>query len=351
MIDLIQLVKNQTPEDIITIMKDFGVERYQKTNNAIVFPTICHNEDADAASMKLYYYPKTKSFHCYTDCGCTFNIIELFKKRYELLRWDYDFYKDIVLKLNKNTPIQHKKVGFYNPYESIYEEQKQMQVNLPSLNKGLLNAYDFYPVSEWIDDGISEAIMKIYGIKYSIVDNKIIIPHYDINDNLIGIRCRPLNEEDISIGKYMPMKIEGKLYNHPLGYNLYGLNLVKDNIKKYKIAIIAEGEKSCMQYGTMFGQENNIVVAACGNNLQKYQIDLLLKCGAEKILLAFDKEGESWAEKDKYFIKLKKICERYKNYCSMGFIYDTKGVLKLKESPFDKGRESFRQLYQCAKWI
>ena len=84
--------------------------------------------------------------------------------------------------------------------------------------------------------------MKQYNIKYSIEQNKIIIPHYDINNNLIGIRGRALNEEDLSIGKYMPVQIEGTIYSHPLMYNLYGLNIVKDNIKKYKMAIVAESE-------------------------------------------------------------------------------------------------------------
>ena len=41
--------------------------------------------------MKLYYYPKTHTFHCYTTCGCTFNIYEMFKKRYELFGISYDF--------------------------------------------------------------------------------------------------------------------------------------------------------------------------------------------------------------------------------------------------------------------
>ena len=40
-------------------------------------------------------------------------------------------------------------------------------------------------------------------------------------------------------------------------YNLYGLNLVKENIQKYKMAIVAESEKSPMQYATMFGMDKN----------------------------------------------------------------------------------------------
>ena len=70
--DLIQELSN---EEVIAIMTELGADRYQETKDAIVFPTICHNIDAAEASMKLYYYPKTHTFHCYTDCGDTFNIV------------------------------------------------------------------------------------------------------------------------------------------------------------------------------------------------------------------------------------------------------------------------------------
>lgn len=88
--------------------------------------------------------------------------------------------------------------------------------------------------------------MKLYNIRYSILQNKIIIPHYDVDNNLIGIRGRALNEEDLVYGKYMPIQIENKIYSHPLMFNLYGLNIVKNNIKRLKTAIIAESEKASM---------------------------------------------------------------------------------------------------------
>lgn len=68
-------------------------------------------------------------------------------------------------------------------------------------------------------------------------------------------------------------------------------------------------------------------------------------------MIAFDKEGKTWEEKEKYFAKLKGICEKYKNYCTIGFLYDNKNLLNLKNSPFDKGKEIFIQLYKKAIWI
>lgn len=351
MSELKELINNLSNEQVIGIMNELGANRYNETATSIIFPTICHNHDEDDASMKLYYYPKTHTFHCYTDCGCTFNIIEMMKKRYELLDIEYSFYKDIVLKIGGGAYVK-KKETFYQPYESIYEkENHNIQIDLTPLNKGLLNVFTFYPTPEWLGDGISEESMKRYNILYSIGMNKIIIPHYDINDNLIGIRGRTLNEDELPYGKYLPIKIGGKMYNHPLGYNLYGLNVVKNNIRRYKTAIIAESEKSCLQYDTMFGADRNIVVAACGSSFHKYQLDLLIECGAERVLIAFDKEGETWKEQEKYFEKLKSLCEKYKNYCSMGFIYDNGGLLKLKQSPFDCGPEVAAKLISKGVWI
>lgn len=351
MSDLKELINSLSEDDVIDIVQKLGADKFQKTHNAIIFKTICHHLNPEDGSMKLYYYPKTHNFYCYTQCGCCFNIIELFKKRYELNNVQYDFYKDIVLKIGGGA-IKRDNFSFLQPYAPLYEKiNNTPEVDITPLNKGLLNAFTFYPTQEWLDDGIKEEVMRRYNILYSIIDNKIIIPHYDINGNLIGIRGRPLNQEEVEFGKYMPVKIEGKLYNHPLGYNLYGLNLVKENIKKYRMAIIAEGEKSPLQYESMLGEENNIVVASCGNNISKYQIDLLIKCGAERILIAFDKEGETWKEQEKYFNKLKKLCERYKNYATMGFVWDTKNLLKLKQSPFDCGPEVAKTLIKKGVWI
>lgn len=65
-------------------------------------------------------------------------------------------------------------------------------------------------------------------------------------------------------------------------------------------------------------------------------------CALHEIILCFDKEelpGE-----DKYFNKLWNICQKYKNYCNFSFIYDREGLLDLKDSPTDKGEETFIKL-------
>ena len=353
MIDLKDLANKLTDERIIELVTQLGSDEYQNTEKAIIFKTICHNVDASEASMKLYYYKDSKRFHCYTDCGDTFNIYTLFERRYQLLGKQYNFYKDIVQVIAEGVEVEDFSKSFFYKYKSDFDkfERQQVEIDLNYINPSILNIYSFYPTAEWLRDGISEQSMRDFNIRYSIDENKIIIPHYDIDSNLIGIRCRPLNEEDLTIGKYMPVQIEGKSYAHPLGYNLYGLNIVKDNIKRFKMAIVGEGEKAVLQYSTMFGLENNICVAACGSSISNYQIDLLIKAGAEKVLIAFDKEGETWKEQQNYYNKLLGFCKKYRNKVQMGFINDAKNLLKLKDSPFDRGKDTFLKLYKGAIWL
>lgn len=352
LINLKELEENLTSERVIELLAKLGNDEYIEKEDHIQFKTICHNINPEDASLKLYYYKKNKKFHCYTECGDTFNIFELFKRRYQLLGIPFDFYKDIILVIADGMMLNQEE-GFNQVYKSDIEKynKKEVEVNLTHLNPSLLNSFIFYPTKEWIQDGISIEAMRRYGIKYSIDQNKIIIPHYNDEGYLVGIRGRSLNEEDIELGKYMPVVIEGKMYSHPLGYNLYGLNLIRGNIKKMKMAIVAEGEKSVLQYDTMFGHDRNICVAACGSSLHSYQIDSLLRAGAERILIAFDNEGENYQEREKYYKKLNTLCNRYKMKCNMGFIYDFTNKLELKDSPMDRGKEIFLQLYKESVWV
>ena len=351
MINLRDIEDNLTPERVIELVSNLGSDTYIEKEDCIIFKTICHNINPDDASLKLYYYKKNKRFHCYTECGDNFSIFELFKRRYNLLGINYNFYQDIVQKIAGDY-FQELESGApaYRSDFNKYDE-KNIVVNIPSIPQSLLNIFSFYPTKEWLNDGISEEAMKLFGIKYSIDQNKIIIPHYYEDGRLIGIRGRALNEEDLEYGKYMPVQIEDKIYSHPLGYNLYGLNFIKENIRKRKIAIVCESEKAVLQYDTMFGHKNNICVAVCGSSFSAYQVDLLLKLGVEKIVIAFDNEGETYKEKEKYYNKLKNLCERYRLRCDMGFIFDQKNRLSLKDSPTDKGKEIFLELFKEVIWL
>jgi hypothetical protein len=60
---------------------------------------------------------------------------------------------------------------------------------------------------------------------------------------------------------------------------------------------------------------------------------------------------EKSTEQERYYQKLKAYCERHKTKVKMGFIWDCRNLISLKDSPFDKGKETFLQLYKNAVWI
>ena len=247
-INLQELRDSLNEEQIIKIMTDLGAEKYEDRENTIIFPTICHNARENEASMKLYYYKDSHMFHCYTECGENFDIFDLIKRVKEVNHEEFNFYNtiyeiaDLVEYNIFNVTSNENYISNIDKFKNEKEE-----INLIEYDKTVLEVFRWKPTVEWLDEGISEIAMKKFNILYYDYKNKIVIPHYDLNGNLIGIRGRALNTEDINnFGKYMPMQIENKWYSHPLSLNLYGLNINKENIKKYGYVYIFESEVSLL---------------------------------------------------------------------------------------------------------
>lgn len=345
-----ELLENLTTQEIIDIVLALGADRYKLEQDYIIFPTICHNEAAEDASMKLYYYFKNKKFHCYTSCGENFNLFSLIDKAWKVQGYQRTF-SDILKFILKRTSYTFNDNGFsveqYKSKKKMFQGRQVLQ--LPTYSDTILEVFENIYPAEWIKDGISKTSMDIFNIKYSISRNKIIIPHYNISNQLIGIRGRALNENEIKeFGKYMPVEIEGKWYKHPLSLNLYGLNISQITVAKKKKVCVFEGEKSCLFYRDYFPEEN-ISVAACGSSFCKTQLDLLMKnCRPDEIIICFDKEYESYNSPaaDKYFQKLYELGKKYNKYTNFSFIFDRENLLKKKDSPVDQGKEIFEKLFQ-----
>ena len=305
--DYKELIESLDEEKIKNLLDKLNIP-YQDKGSHLLCKTACHNVDVDEASWKLYYYKNNKFFFCYSECQ-GMSIFKFLKNYYETRQIEYDWYQDI--------------------YEVV---------------RDCANCFvKTYP-QEWLDDGISESAMNRFDISYSISQNKIIIPHYDVAGRLIGIRGRALNDWEIeNIGKYTPIRVEQTWYKHPLSMNLYGLNVTQDNIRRHGICFLVESEKAVMQMDSF--SFPNCSAAICGSNFNKYQLNILVKyCCPSEIVLCFDKEELPGEEK--YFYKLYEICKKYGQYCNFSFIYDREGLLNLKESPTDRGEEVFKKLLE-----
>lgn len=345
-INLQELREQLTEQHIINIVTSLGADRYEEKEDAIIFPTICHNPLDQEGSMKLYYYKNSFMFHCYTECSENFDIFDLIKRVKTINQEEYNFYNivcsiaDLVSYNIFSETTKEKYISNIDP------QNKKEDIILQEYDKTVLELFSPYRTVEWAREGITENAMKKFNISYYNYRNKIVIPHYDIDGRLIGIRGRTLDlDEEKLYGKYMPLKVENILYRHPLSFNLYGIYENKEDIKKYGQAIIFEGEKSVLKYNDLY--DYNISVASCGSSLNYKQVELLIKdLQVREIIIAYDKEFSHFASQEArtYYDKLKKICQKYANYCNFYFLFDFNNLLDLKDSPIDKGKEIFEEM-------
>ena len=65
-------------------------------------------------------------------------------------------------------------------------------------------------------------------------------------------------------------------------------------------------------------------------------------------MVALDKEYPDWRSEKarKYRDKIERMCKKYSNQASFSYIWDFDNLLNEKDSPFDKGKEVFEELYK-----
>lgn len=355
--ELLELV---TSDDVIGLMGQLGSEYNSGLNNGneIIFNSICHNSD----SHKLYYYKDSKVFHCYTHCG-TMSIYDLIMTilncRFEEAFRYLAKFKNVSLVNNKGVGLrlQRDKINdleFLNRH--LYKPIKK-EILLPTYDKRVLNVFDDYYPSVWEEEGLSPEEMKFFNIKFYFNQYKAIIPNYDINGRLIGIRGRTFRDYELKKGyKYMPVTIQKLTYRSPTGCSLYGIYENQDNIRKYKKAIIFEGEKSVIKYGSYYGREKNISLATLGTSMSKYQRDMILNLGVTEVVIAYDKQyvfelidqnnKKSIIEYNAYIKKIMKIFKLFNSCCRVSFLYCLDDeTLDYKDAPIDKGKEVFTELF------
>ena len=365
-------IKNSlTIEQVFDLVSELGGEPVMNSGY-FTSQTICHNHPGDG-SHKLYYYDNTKLFRCYTECEpATFDIFELickikniaqeFKVRYDengqesYRKWVlydailfvavyYGFEAETEEFFEKRIKLQDWEI--FNKYQVNNLEKQRQIVDLHIYDEKILTYLPRPRLKDWENEGISDEVLAAANICYDPHSNGIIIPHYDINDNLIGIRIRTLIKEQEKYGKYRPAILNGTMYNHPLGFNLYNINNSREHIRSLKKVFIFESEKSCLKYSSYFGLGNDISVAICGSALNNYQVSLLLSLGVQEIIIALDKQYQTVGDKEweRWVQKYYQIHNKYGKKVQISYMFDFDTMLEYKDSPIDKGKEVFLELY------
>jgi len=269
-------------EQIHELLVEWGGEP-EYSSFGLIAATICHNPPGEG-SRKLYYYSNTDLFQCYTGCG-SFDIFQLVVKVAKI-QWDKEYdlndaVRYIAIRFglageveleDDDSLIDWKTFNNYDRIQSL--EIKDYHTILKEYDVNILKNLNYkVELTPWLNEGITKESMTRAVIGFFPPTAQITIPHFDINNRFVGLRGRFLCQPDIdAYGKYRPMMINKKQYNHPLGMNLYNLNNSQKNIRLIKKAIVFEGEKSCLKYSSYFGIDNDISVACCGSNISAYQI-------------------------------------------------------------------------------
>ena len=346
------IINSITLEDVKTFLESLGVDQIAmyEDKGYLVCPTICHNPIDEAESMKLYWYQNNKIFRCYTECNEAMSIFTLYQKFMQINYHRIEFGEavDYVKKCLKNIIVSTKKA--YKP--EIDFEKYKFDSTVPKLTeypKAMLTYFLPYHHPLWLREGIKPEVMDKFHIGLWNAENKITIPHFDIDGRLVGIRARTLDPEEAEeFGKYRPVQIGDILYSHPLHFNLYGIHEHQDGIRRRRSAIIVEGEKSVLLDDGYYEEFAN-TVACCGSNINKFQISLLTNVlGVNEITIAFDKEYDDWRTEEarNYRLKIENMCKKYKGQATFYYIWDMDNLLNKKDSPFDKGKEVFEELYR-----
>lgn len=354
-----EIKESLSTEDIYNLLQEWGGEP-EFTSFGIISSTICHNLPGEG-SRKLYFYENSGLFKCYTECDSTFDIFELTikvaliqaSKTFDL----NDAVRYVAYKMGLSgreeaseqteIPEDWKFLANYDRINAIKINNKTT-IELKPYNESILEHFNYnVKLTPWLKENISQRVLNECRIGFYPGGDQITIPHYDINGKFIGLRGRAMCKDECEkYGKYRPLNINGTLYTHPLGMNLYNLNLSKENIKNSKTAIVFESEKSCLKMRSYFGPESDISVACCGSSLSMHQMDLLLDLGVNEVIVAFDRQFQAIGDTEFKHLtaNLTKLYNKYKNLTSISFIFDKEMITGYKDSPIDCGKDIFLHL-------
>lgn len=336
-------------DDVKNLLAKYGVFVQLETDKALVFPTACHN--LEHGSNKLYYYKDEKIFKCYTGCNAMFDIFTLLQKMKALRDEEITMGEAIRLSgVEQTARTESQEVLDDLAYLRRLRENRSFGLTGDDedsggkiLDKKIIDMFSFNEVGvqPWIDEGISVAALKKFNIRYDSIMNAIIIPNLDHEGNLIGIRGRFFGED--AIAKYMPIRFNGKILNHPTGKYLYGYYENKDIIRKTGIAIIFEGEKSVMKMETLY-PNNNIAVSTAGKKITLDQMHALLKLGVREVILAYDKDYRNKEERDAKIAEYDRVLTVLKPFFQTSLLIDFDNKLNFHDSPIDGGKEILDEL-------
>lgn len=343
------LYEKLTTQDYHNIMRKLGANY-----NGSRFNTICHN--VDGGKYNLAFNEDDKYFTCFSECGCSYSLLSLVKKRRELLGEPCSTYRSmkwiceqVGIAFNFKEEVKEVNNNIYNWQNLLRYTKEHKSSENKIYSNSILSELEDCVYLPWIDEGITEETQEKYQIKWYNRNQQVVIPVRNVNGDLVGCHCRNTNPDLIADGmKYIPLHMLcGDEYKFQMGLELFGLNYNKVNIEKAKQVILLESPKSVMQFDSF--TMSNICVGMFGMGFSLQKLKLLLGLGVDKFVIALDKQYEEIGniEYKVWEKKVNKIIDIVRPYANkISVIWDKDKLLDYKDSPTDKGQNVFMKLWK-----
>ena len=185
-------------------------------------------------------------------------------------------------------------------------------------------------LSVWEAEGISKASLERFQVAYDSFSDRLVYPIRNVTGEIVNVGARTLDSD----WKQKKLRKYSYLFSWDGGMNtVFGIAENKEDILSKKEIIIFEGAKSVM-IAHSWGIRN------CGalltSHLSQFQMKILAKLGV-RVVFALDKEVV--VRDDPNIAKLKR-------YVTTEYIWDRDNLLDEKDSPVDRGVDTFMKLYE-----
>lgn len=283
--------------------------------------------------------PAKNSYYCFS-CGKSGGIIG-FLMDYEGMKFEDAVYKAAALaNMDMSKMCRSQTMSFLKRLKKMVTGNKKEKCQHKILDVSEIEKYSKEEVTEWLDEGIQQEVLDLFGVRIDNWNNRIVYPVYDANNNLINIKART------RYPNYKQMKIPKYINYFQIGTMDYfqGLNVTLPYIQEKNEIIIFESVKSVMK---AFGWDYKNCVSAEKHTLTDEQIKLLVKMHVN-VVFAYDADISYWQQ------DVKKDIDRLKRVTNVYVVEDSNLLLggsDTKNAPVDKGKEIWDELYLSKKKI
>lgn len=175
--------------------------------------------------------------------------------------------------------------------------------------------------------------MKKFDVRYDAFDDRIVYPVKNYSGDIISVCGRTCDPD------FKAKKLRKYTYFQSIGTidTLYGFSDNREEIMNKREIILFEGAKSVlMAYG--WGIRNTAAILT--SHLSRQQFAFLVKLGnLYGIRIVFALDAEIDITKDEHI-------RRLSSYTKVEWIRNFDGLLEDKDSPVDRGQETFEKLYE-----